>query len=74
MISLMSTHDLPLTLTIEYAGRLAGLNRQASYGCAARGEMPTIILNGRKRVLTMLWLRILNVEPLTASEPEAAEA
>jgi hypothetical protein len=59
-------NDLPLTLTIEEAGRMAGLTRQSSYGAAARGEMPTVMLNGRKRVPTARWLRICAGEELHA--------
>jgi len=66
MIGLTEKRDLPLTLTIEEAGRLAGLNRQSSYGAASRGDMPTITLNGRKRVPTERWLRILSGETVTA--------
>lgn len=66
MLNITETRDLPLTLTIEEAGRLAGLNRQSSYGAAARGDMPTITLNGRKRVPTQRWLQILGGEPAAA--------
>lgn len=75
MLGITEIRDLPLTLTIEEAGRLAGLNRQSAYGAAARGDMPTITLNGRKRVPTKPWLRILNGEGAVAqnltSEPVA---
>ncbi|HWB49977.1 MAG TPA: hypothetical protein VG651_12775 [Stellaceae bacterium] len=66
MLGMMEKRDLPLTLTIEEAGRLAGLNRQSAYGAAARGDMPTITLNGRKRVPTERWLRIISGEMATA--------
>ncbi len=51
--------DLPLTLTIEQAGKPVGMNRQAAYRAAAAGDMPTIELGGRKRVPTIAWLHIL---------------
>ena len=66
MIGLMEKGELPLTLTIEEAGRLAGLNRQSAYGCVARGEMPIVVLNGRKRVPTKRWLRIIEGEQSAA--------
>lgn len=66
MLGIMDERNLPLTLTIEEAGRIAGLNRQSSYGAAARGDMPVVVLNGRKRVPTRKWLRILDGEAAAA--------
>jgi hypothetical protein len=51
--------DLPLTLTIEQAGRPVGMNKQAAYRAAAAGDMPVIEFGGRKRVPTVAWLRIV---------------
>ena len=52
----------PLIYDIPIAGALAGLSRNASYGAAARGQMPTIRLGRRKVVPAALWHRILNGE------------
>jgi hypothetical protein len=61
--------DDPLTYDIPKAGALAGLSRNASYGAAARGEMPTIKLGWRKVVPAKAWLKILNGDFMIADSP-----
>lgn len=43
---------LPLTMRVEDAGQLLGMSRTSAYRAAARGELPTIRLNGRLHVPT----------------------
>jgi hypothetical protein len=57
-----ATSNDPLTTTIPKAGAMADLSRNASYGAAARGEMPTIRFGRRLRVPVKAWLKILNGE------------
>jgi len=39
--------ELPLTLTVEEAGRLLGVSRGVAYEAARRGQLPTIRLGRR---------------------------
>jgi excisionase family DNA binding protein len=48
-----------LPYTIPEAGALAGLNRNASYDAAKRGEIPTIKFGSRFRVPRAKWDRIV---------------
>jgi hypothetical protein len=48
----MSEKAAPLTMSVPEAGRTYfGLGRDASYGAAGRGEIPTIKIGHRLRVL-----------------------
>jgi hypothetical protein len=49
----------PLTLSIPVAGAMAGIAKNAAYGAARRGEIPTIRLGGKLRVPAARWKRIL---------------
>jgi hypothetical protein len=52
-----------LTWSIPYAGRKAGLAKNASYASARRGEIPTIRFGKKLRVPKAKFLRILAGEP-----------
>jgi excisionase family DNA binding protein len=54
--------DLPPTIAVEEAGRLLGLSRTSAYRAAARGELPTIRLNGRLHVPTARLRTLLGIE------------
>jgi hypothetical protein len=48
-----------LTYSIPYAGKLAGIAKNASYAAARRGEIPVIRLGSKLRVPAARWNRIL---------------
>jgi excisionase family DNA binding protein len=53
--------DAPLTMTVPEAGwRYLGLNRNASYAAAARGEIPTIRVGRLLRVPIRAMERLLD--------------
>jgi hypothetical protein len=54
--------DLP-TVTVPVAGQLLGLGRDASYGAAARGELPTLKFGHRIVVAVPALLRMLGATP-----------
>ena len=56
------TTDLPPTLSVASAGKFLGMSTSAAYRAVERGELPTISLSGRKRVPTLLLLRLLGYE------------
>lgn len=64
--------ELPPTIAVEEAGRLLGLSRTSAYGAAARGELPTIRLNGRLHVPTARLRALLGVDD--GSEDRLQEA
>lgn len=41
------------TISVEQASTLIGISRQAAYDAVNRGELPTICLGRRKRVLAL---------------------
>jgi excisionase family DNA binding protein len=47
------------TLTVEEAGRILGLGRQAAYGAARRGEIPTLRIGRRVLVPRVRLERLL---------------
>ena len=49
----------PHVYSIPFAGAMAGLNRNASYAAAKRGEIPTIRFNKLLKVPAAAWHRIL---------------
>jgi hypothetical protein len=56
------TQTEALVASIPEAGKLAGLSPAASYRAAKAGDMPVILINGRKVVPLKLWRRILDGE------------
>lgn len=48
-----------LTFSIPYAGKLAGIGKNASYAAARRGEIPVIRLGSKLRVPAARWNRVL---------------
>jgi hypothetical protein len=54
-------------ITVEEAGALIGLGRNASYGAAKRGEIPTIKI-GRKLAVPKLWVGRLIERALAAPQ------
>lgn len=57
----MSTN--PLTVTIEEAGRLLGIGRDASYRAASRGQIPFIQVGRKRRVPVGKLAELLGVSP-----------
>jgi excisionase family DNA binding protein len=55
----MST-DLPKTITVPEAGRMAGLSRNGAYAAVERGEIPVIRFGRLLRVPAAAWDRILS--------------
>jgi hypothetical protein len=53
--------DLPPTLTVEHAGRLCGIGRNAAYEAVAVGELPGVRIGRRWVVPTVPLLRLLGV-------------
>lgn len=53
--------DLPPTLSVEEAGRLCGIGRNAAYRAAAAGELPTFRLGRQLRVPTTRLLEMLGL-------------
>jgi hypothetical protein len=47
------------TISVEQASTLIGISRQAAYDAVNRGELPTICLGRRKRVLALPLYRML---------------
>jgi len=47
------------TISVEQASSLIGISRQAAYDAANRGELPTICVGRRKRVLAAPLYRML---------------
>jgi hypothetical protein len=52
----------PLGFSIQEAGAMIGLGRDASYAAADKGEIPTIAIGHIKIVPRIPWLRKLGVE------------
>lgn len=59
----MKTQELPLMLTVEAAGRLAGISRRHAYKLVTEGEIPSVRLGGAIRVPTQRLLEILGCDP-----------
>lgn len=51
--------DTVLTMSVPGAGAVVGLNRNASYSAADRGEIPTIRFGRLLRVPKVAWRRRL---------------
>jgi hypothetical protein len=49
----------PRVYSIPFAGAMAGLNRNASYAAAKRGEIPTIKFGKLLKVPAAAWHRIV---------------
>lgn len=49
----------PRVYSIPFAGAMAGLNRNASYAAAKRGEIPTIKFGKLLKVPAAAWHRII---------------
>jgi hypothetical protein len=47
------------TISVEQASTLIGISRQAAYDAVNRGELPSMCLGRRKRVLALPLYRIL---------------
>ena len=64
-------HNLPPTLSVEEAGRLCGISRNAAYRAAHRGELPSLRLGRCIRVPTARLLELLGVhdDQLTGERP-----
>ncbi len=67
-----------LTYEVPEAGAMVGLNRNASYEAAKRGEIPTVNFGKLKRVPRAAWHRKLQADgcalpdsPEAAVDPEA---
>ncbi len=56
------------TYEVPEAGAMAGLNRNASYEAAKRGEIPTKRFGRRLKVPKTVWDRILGIEGERAGE------
>ena len=59
-----------LTWSIPFAGRKAGLAKNASYAAARRGEIPTIRFGKKLRVPKAKFLRMLSGEPAEIAQPK----
>jgi hypothetical protein len=57
---LNSSETEQLTCSVPEAGAMDGMNYQSSYSAAKRGDIPVIIINGRKRVPLAKWRAKLN--------------
>ena len=55
-----ATAELPLMLTVEEAGRLAGISRGHAYRLVRDSEIPSVRLGGAIRVPREQLLEILN--------------
>jgi excisionase family DNA binding protein len=66
----MKLQDLPPTISVEEAGELCGIGRNAAYRAAHRGELPVFRMGRQLRVPTARLLQILGLgmEALTESE------
>ena len=53
--------NLPPTLSVEEAGRLCGISRNAAYRAAHRGELPSLRLGRCIRIPTARLLELLGV-------------
>jgi hypothetical protein len=51
-----------MTFTVPEAGAMVGLNRNAAYAAAKRGEIPTISFGKLLRVPKAAWLRMLAMD------------
>jgi hypothetical protein len=61
------------TLSVPEAGAFCGLGRSASYVAAERGEIPTLVFNGRSvRVPTAKLRQLLGLDPSPESDEPAA--
>jgi len=56
------TDSKPLTVSVEEAGRMAGLGRSAAYQAARTGDMPVVRIGGRLLVPRQAWEKKLNGE------------
>ena len=64
---MIPTENLPPTLSVATAGKYLGMSTSAAYRAVARGELPTIRLSGRKRVPTLLLLRLIGYDSTEAA-------
>lgn len=66
---LAALDGLPAFLSVQEAGRLAGLSRSAAYRAAERGELPTVRLAGRLHVPIGALLTLMGlIQPMPAAE------
>lgn len=66
MNSKVTSEEDDLTWSIPFAGRKAGLAKNASYAAARRGEIPTIRFGKKLRVPKAKFLRLLSGEDSVA--------
>jgi excisionase family DNA binding protein len=66
----MTLEDLPPTISVEEAGELCGIGRNAAYRAAHRGELPAFRIGRQLRVPTARLLQLLGlpVKALTESD------
>jgi excisionase family DNA binding protein len=64
--------DLPLTMTIEEAGKLLGVSRGLAYEAARRGGLPTISLGRRLLVPRARLLELLGEPSPNSAKPALA--
>ena len=67
--TLAGVADLPPTISVEEAGRMVGIGRNAAYRAAAAGHIPAIRIGHKLRVPTARLLELLGIR---AGEPGAA--
>jgi hypothetical protein len=61
------------TLSVPEAGAFCGLGRSASYVAAERGEIPTLVFNGRSvRVPTAKLRQLLGLDPAPENDEPTA--
>lgn len=57
----MKLEELPPTISVQQAGQLLGIGRNAAYQAAAKGELPILRIGHRLRVPTARLLELLGV-------------
>lgn len=60
---------MPPTLSVVRAGAFLGMSPSAAYRAVERGELPTIRLAGRLRVLTPKLLKLLGYDVVPTIPP-----
>jgi excisionase family DNA binding protein len=62
-VTLLEARQLPTVLTVEQAGQLFGVSRDAAYEAVRRGEIPSLRFGKRIVVPTAKALALLGLHP-----------
>jgi excisionase family DNA binding protein len=70
-VKLSELNELPPVISVEEAGEVLGIGRSAAYAAAARGDLPTIPLGTRRRLVPTA--KLFELLGVTTGDPPERE-